>query len=50
MIVRQGPDNITHLDIEFQCNEDEVSSMRTCITSFVNNISLVCETIKEFGN
>ena len=39
-----------YIDLEFTCNEDEVGSMRTCITSFVANMSLVCDTMKEFGN
>ena len=38
------------LDVVFRCNEDEVGSMRTCVSSFVANLSLICETIKEFGN
>jgi len=42
-----GPAN---LEVKFTCNEDEVNSMRTCITSFVSNMSLICDTIKEFGN
>lgn len=41
---------IVFLDVAFSCNEDEVGSMRTCVSSFVANMSLVCETIKEFGN
>ena len=41
---------IVFLDVIFRCNEDEVGSMRTCVTSFVANMRLVCETIKEFGN
>lgn len=40
----------TYVDVVFTCNEEEVASMRTCITSFVTNMSLVCETLKEFGN
>lgn len=39
-----------YIDVVFTCNEEEVASMRTCITSFVTNMSLVCETLKEFGN
>jgi len=52
MKVIQGDDasGIVHLDVKFSCNEDEVNSMRTCISSFVNNMSLICETMKEFGN
>lgn len=38
------------LDVVFRCNEDEVGSLRTCVSSFVANLSLICETIKEFGN
>ena len=41
---------IVYLDVVFRCNEDEVGSMRTCVSSFVANLSLICETIKEFGN
>jgi hypothetical protein len=43
-----GP--VFFLDVVFRCNEDEVGSMRTCVSSFVANLSLICETIKEFGN
>ncbi len=50
MSIRQGENGIAYLDVEFTSNEDEVGSLRTCITSFVMNMSLVCETIKEFGN
>jgi hypothetical protein len=39
-----------YLDVVFKCNEDEVGSLRTCVSSFVANVSLICETIKEFGN
>jgi hypothetical protein len=39
-----------YLDVVFRCNEDEVGSLRTCVSSFVANLSLICETIKEFGN
>jgi hypothetical protein len=42
--------NFVFLDVTFRCNEDEVGSMRTCVSSFVANMSLVCETMKEFGN
>jgi hypothetical protein len=42
--------SLAYLDVKFNCNEDEVGSMRTCVSSFVANLSLVCETMKEFGN
>ena len=41
---------ITAIDVVFTCSEDELNSMRTCISSFVANMSLVSETMKEFGN
>ena len=50
MALRQSESSITYLDVEFHCNEGEVGSMRTCVSSFVANLSLVCETMKEFGN
>jgi hypothetical protein len=41
---------LTHLDLTFSCNDDEVNNLRTCVSSFVANMSLICETMKEFGN
>jgi hypothetical protein len=41
---------LAYLEMKFSCNEDEVNSMRTCISSTVNNMGLICETMKEFGN
>ena len=49
MTVRQDA-KIVILDVTFRSNEDEVGSMRTCVSSFVANMSLVCETIQQFGN
>jgi hypothetical protein len=43
-------DDIAYLDVEFTSDEEEVNSMRTCISSFVANLSLVCETMQAFGN
>lgn len=37
------------LEVVFTCNEEEVSNLRTCASSFITNLSLVCETMKEFG-
>jgi len=38
------------VDVIFTSDEDEAGSLRTCITSFVTNLSLVANTLKEFGN
>lgn len=51
MSVRDDAESgLVYLDVVFSANEDEVNSLRTCISSFVANLSLVCETMKEFGN
>ena len=41
---------LAYLEMKFTCNEDEVNSMRTCISSMIGNMGLICETMKEFGN
>lgn len=41
---------VAYLEMKFACNEDEVNSIRTCISSTVSNMGLICETMKEFGN
>lgn len=38
------------MDVTFTSSDDESSSLRTAITTFVTNLSMVCETLKEFGN
>lgn len=44
-------DNSTaYLNIRFTCNAADVNSMRTCASSFYNNMILVCQTMHEFGN
>lgn len=51
MSVRDDEKNgLVFLDIVFSANEEEANSLRTCVSSFVANLSLVCETMKEFGN
>ena len=50
MVVRPTDTAVTYLDVEFQCNEEEANSLRTCVSSFVANMSLVCDTMREFGN
>ena len=42
------------LDIVLTCDEKlndgiEIGSLRTCASSMINNLTLICETIKEFG-
>jgi hypothetical protein len=39
-----------NLEIEFSSNEEEASSLRTCISSFVTNMTMICETMRVFGN
>lgn len=39
-----------YVDILFTSEEDEAASLRTAITSFVTNMSLIASTLKEFGN
>jgi len=39
-----------YLFIKFTCNAADVNSMRTCASSFYTNLSLVCQTMLEFGN
>lgn len=48
MVVRMEGD-IAYLEVTFQSNEGEANSLRTSVTSFVANMSLISETIKEFG-
>ena len=50
MKVVESMSGVANLEVKFSCNEDEVNSMRTCISSFVNNMGLICDTMKEFGN
>ena len=42
-------DGITYLNIELSCEKDEIVSLRTCASSMINNLGLVCQTIKAFG-
>ncbi len=41
---------LVYMDVTFTSSDDESSSLRTAITTFVTNLSMVCETLKEFGN
>lgn len=38
------------LEVVFSCNEDEINNLRTCVSSFIVNMNLVCETMKAFGS
>ena len=38
------------MDVTFTADEDEAGGLRTAITSFVTNMTMVCSTLKEFGN
>ena len=46
-------DGITYLNIILSCDTNvdplEINSLRTCASSMLVNLSLICETIKEFG-
>ena len=47
-------DGITYLNIVLSCDEQleggvEIGSLRTCASSTINNLTLICETIKAFG-
>lgn len=33
---------LIYIDIDFTSNEDEASNLRTAISGFINNLSLVC--------
>lgn len=50
MEVQVLEDGISYLIVDFECNNEEVNSMRTCASSFLTNIMLVCETMAQFGN
>ena len=41
---------MAYLSIKFTCAATDVNSMRTCASSFYTNLTLVCETIHQFGN
>ena len=41
---------IAYLDVLFTSSDEEAGSLRTAITSFVTNLTLVCETMRAFGN
>ena len=50
MVVRPTDTAVTYFDVEFRSNEEEAPSLRKCVSTFVANMSLVCDTIREFGN
>ena len=39
-----------YLNVKFQCSGNEVQQLRTCASSFYTNLTLVCQTIQQFGN
>jgi hypothetical protein len=54
MNVETLDDGIAYLNIELSCDEkkefgNEIGSLRTAASGMINNLSLICETIKEFG-
>ena len=50
MNVTEGDNGLAVLEVVLHCNENEVSSLRTCASSFITNLSLICATMKELGN
>jgi hypothetical protein len=51
MKVRKNEENdCAYLDVLFTSSDEEAGSLRTAITSFVTNLTLVCETMRTFGN
>ncbi len=46
----EGSDLMCRMVITFSSKEEEVSSLRTCVSAFVNNLTLICETMEVFGN
>ena len=50
MNIESSEKNYHVLHIIFSANEEEVNNLRTCISSFIINMSMICETMKEFGN
>lgn len=50
MNVSQMNDSELHvLEVLFSSNEEEIVNLRTSVSSFITNLTLVCETLKEFG-
>ena len=47
-------DGITYLNIILSCDPSkdkvELNSLRTCASSMLTNLQLICQTIKEFGD
>ena len=41
---------VSYLTVKFTCDPAQASQMRTCASSFFTNVSLVCQTMCEFGN
>eukprot|EP00347_Sterkiella_histriomuscorum_P000201 403376791 len=39
-----------YMDVRFTCDEDEAGSVRTAISSFVANMTLISQTMQMFGN
>jgi hypothetical protein len=46
----EGSDHMCRMEITFSSKEDEANSLRTCVSAFVNNLTLICETMEVFGN
>ena len=54
MWVEDLDDGVAYLNIILSCIAEandgkEVNSLRTCQNSMMNNLNLVCQTMKEFG-
>jgi len=52
MHIEELEDGTAYLNIELSCEENkegEIGCLRTAASGMINNLSLICETIKEFG-
>lgn len=49
-VVDDDSTGLSTLEVQFSCDESEVGFLRTAVSSFITNMSLVCNTMKEFGN
>ena len=50
MYIEVLDNGMAYLSIRFTCAAADVNSMRTCASSFYTNLTLVCQTMHQFGN
>ena len=49
LFLEELSDGVTYLNIVLTFDKKEVGSLRTSASSMINNLTLICQTIKEFG-